>query len=959
MVFLSASDPAMKGNVPLPSTAYPRRLSRVLSVLLVAAALSAFFLVQDAPLEASPHVQAALARCRTLHAKPGPPPNFHARAVSDRYEAGTRPTLVRNATIWTGEGVVEGGDILLAGGVIQAVGHLGAASDLGEGYTAVEVVDAHGAWVTPGLVDIHSHVGVESNPVLAGSGDGNSMHGSIQPWLRSLDGLNTHDESYRLALAGGLTTALVIPGSANAIGGQGFVIKFRPTSERSPSSTLLEPPFGLNGTEAEVEVPPRWRHIKHACGENPSRVYEQTRMDTFWQFREAYETAHKIKVAQDDYCEAASTGRWDEIEGKEFPDDLKWEALVDVLRGKVKVNTHCYEAVDLDDFVRLTNEFKFPLASFHHAHETYLVPDVLKRTYGGAPASAVFATFARYKREAYRHSEFAPKILHDNGLKVVMKTDHPAIVSRYLLHEAQQAHYYGLPADVALASVTRTPAEVLGMAHRVGYVKEGWDADIVLWDSHPLQLGATPLQVFVDGIPQLKNPHVSRKAPESSAGPPSTPDFTREAEQAVKHEGLPPLEPVRRLRLGHKVVFMNVRGMVTDGGMKTTMGSVAPGGTTTKEVLVSVVAEAGEILCFGGCAAKYVGNYTAEGSYTVDGNDVEIVDLAGGWISPGLTTIGSSLGLQEIAMEASTKDGEVLDVLASEAPVAGEVVRAVDGLMFGTRNAWLAYRSGVTDAITAPESSSLIAGFSAAFSTGAEGKLEKGAVVKDAVALHVRVSMSGSASVSTQIAALRKLLLPPAGKRNEFAASVVQGTMPLIVHADNADVIATLIALKREVEHTIRAHLKMTIIGGAEAHLLAPELARADIGVIVISPRAFPYSWEKRRILPGPPLTKDTNIVRLLEAGVTVGIGPQGIDGDQLGEWAVRNLRFDAAWAALESGGRITQAQALALASTNIRKLLGIKGSGDLVATKGGSILDFESKVVGVLSSSRGVVDLL
>ena len=148
------------------------------------------------------------------------------------------------------------------------------------------------------------------------------------------------------------------------------------------------------------------------------------------------------------------------------------------------------------------------------------------------------------------------------------------------------------------------------------------------------------------------------------------------------------MEPVRRLRLGHKVVFMNVRGMQEDGGMKTTMRSVAPGETTTKEVLVSVVAEAGEIVCFGGCAAKYVGNYTAEGSYTVDGNEVEIVDLAGGWISPGLTTIGSSLGLQEIAMEASTKDGEVLDVLASEAPVAGEVVRAVDGLMFGTRNAW-------------------------------------------------------------------------------------------------------------------------------------------------------------------------------------------------------------------------------------------------------------------------------
>ncbi|KAI5891592.1 composite domain of metallo-dependent hydrolase [Schizophyllum commune H4-8] len=952
MVFLCASESPAKGNAPFPSRASPRRITRVISLLLVAAALSAFFLIQDVSPDVPPHVQAALARCRGLHAKPGPPPNFHARAVSDRFEAGTHPTLVRNATIWTGEGVLEQGDILLAGGVIQAVGHLGAATDLGEEYAAVDVLDAHGAWVTPGLVDVHSHVGVESNPGLEGSGDGNSMHGTIQPWLRSLDGLNTHDDSYRLAVAGGLTTALVIPGSANAIGGQGFVVKFRPTSERSPSSMLLEPPFGLNGTEADPDVPRRWRHIKHACGENPSRVYGQTRMDTFWQFREAYETARKIKVAQDDYCQAASTGRWDEIEGKDFPDDLKWEALVDVLRGKAKVNTHCYEAVDLDDFVRLTNEFKFPLASFHHAHETYLVPDVLKRAYGGPPASAVFATFARYKREAYRHSEFAPKILHDNGLKVVMKTDHPAIVSRYLLHEAQQAHYYGLPADVALASVTSTAAEVLGMDHRVGYVKVGWDADIVLWDSHPLQLGATPVHVFVDGIPQLKDPHVSPKAPERATGPPSTPDFTREAEQAVKYEGLPPLEPVKRLRPGHKVVFTNVKGMVTEGDMKTTMKSAAPGETAGREVLFSVVAEAGEVLYVGACREYVSGN-------SMDAEEVEVVDLAGGWISPGLTTIGSSLGLQEITMEASTKDGEVLDVLTSDAPVAGEVVRAVDGLMFGTRNAWLAYRSGVTDAITAPESSTLIAGFSVAFSTGAEGKLEKGAIVKDAVALHVRISMSGSTSVSTQIAALRKLLLPPAGKRNDFAASVVQGTMPLVVHADNADVIATLIALKREVEHAIRAHLKMTIIGGAEAHLLAPELARANVGVIVISPRAFPYSWEKRRILPGPPLTNDTNIIRLLEAGVTVGIGPQGISGDQLGEWAVRNLRFDTAWAALESGGRITQTQALAMATTNIRQLLGVKGSGDLVATRGGGILDLESKVVGVLSSSRGVVDLL
>ena len=115
-------------------------------------------------------------------------------------------------------------------------------------------------------MDLHSHIGVGSSPSLSGSADTNSHNGLIQPWLRSLDGLNTHDDSYQLSISGGVTTALVLPGSANAIGGQGFVIKLRPTAEKSPSSMLLEPHFTLNGTSVDYSIPPRWRQIKHACG---------------------------------------------------------------------------------------------------------------------------------------------------------------------------------------------------------------------------------------------------------------------------------------------------------------------------------------------------------------------------------------------------------------------------------------------------------------------------------------------------------------------------------------------------------------------------------------------------------------------------------------------------------------------------------------------------------------------
>lgn len=147
-------------------------------------------------------------------------PNFHSRMRSDRFEEGTRPTLVQNARIWTG---MENGtevvyaDILLDKGLIKGIGHLRGLSVQTYGKELV-VVDANGSWVTPGLVDIHSRLGIDSLPILSGTTDGHSIRGIIQPWLRSLDGLNTHDDSYRLSIAGGVATSLVLPGSANAIG---------------------------------------------------------------------------------------------------------------------------------------------------------------------------------------------------------------------------------------------------------------------------------------------------------------------------------------------------------------------------------------------------------------------------------------------------------------------------------------------------------------------------------------------------------------------------------------------------------------------------------------------------------------------------------------------------------------------------------------------------------------------
>ncbi|KAG6832608.1 hypothetical protein H0H92_014444 [Tricholoma furcatifolium] len=859
-----------------------------LSIFLPFIRTAHYFETLDDALRKHPDAATIIEQCNSLKAKAGPPTDFHKRRQSDRFVSGTKPVLIKRARIWTGarNGTeVIHGDILLDKGLIKSVGHLyGLQESYGE---SLLVVDAKGAWVTPGIVDIHSHLGDAPLPALDGAEDDNSMHGTIQPWLRSLDGLNTHDDSYPLSIAGGVTTALILPGSSNAIGGQAFPIKLRSTKELSDA--------------------------------NVGRL--------------SYKKAHNLMTKQDEYCELALAGKWKGLGS--FPQDLQWEALVDVVRGRVKVNAHCYEAVDLDALVRVSNEFKFPIAAFHHASEAYLVPDLLKKTYGGTPAVALFATNSRYKREAYRSSEFAPRILASHGIKVVLKSDHPVSNSRYLLYEAQQAYYYGLPENLAIASVTSTAAQVMGIDHRVGM-----DADLVIWDSHPLALGATPSQVYIDGIPQLEVAHVVAK-PQIFQNRPKVPNFDKEAAQAVEYEGLPPIAPNSLLE--PTIVFTNVTSIYARTKDSVEVSFSARGASEPGTVVV----QDGYVVCSG---------TQAQCLSTLDASGATIMDLKGGSIAPGLVSFGSPLGLHHIEQEDSTNDGDVFDPFVDRGVpkvVGGDtaIVRAVDGLLFGSRDAYLAFRAGVTSAVTAPTHKNFYSGLATSFSLGAPHGLEAGAVIQEVTGIHVAVRAFSKPSISSQIAALRRLLL---GKKDGASGywfnKVIEGEIPLVVEAHSADIIATLIVLKKEVEHQTGRPIKMTITGASEAHILSKELGEAGIGIILNPPRPFPYTWEDRRILPGPPLSEDSAIMKLLAHGVTVGIGCEEI-------WSARNLPFDVAWAAIEAGGKISRSEALALGSANIQKLLGVKIDEkrvELVVTRGGDLLDQSSEVVAVLSPGRG-----
>ncbi|KAF8737942.1 hypothetical protein AX14_012122 [Amanita brunnescens Koide BX004] len=556
-------------------------------------------------------------------------------------------------------------------------------------------------------------------------------------------------------------------------------MKLRKPANRSVSSMLVEPPESLRGLPSDglLEERIKWRHMIQACGENVRRY--GTRMDTMWALRSAFNQARVLKKQQDVYCAKAESGLWGSIDSK-FPENKDLELLVDVLRERVKVSSLCYEAVDLDAVVRLSNEFKFPIASFHHAAEAYLVPDVLKRTWGGTPAVALLSTRHRHKREAFRGSEFAPRILADQGIPVVMESDHPATNSRYLMYEAQLAHYYGLSHQRAIASVTSVPATAVGLWHRIGTLFDGADADVVMWDSHPLQLGATPTKVWIDGVVQIPVPSRMGENNNVEVGKgkdgsewrkvPSVPDWDKEREETIKWEGLPPLK-------GEKVdtvLFQNVARVLQRGSNGTTEQTFsAITDADGQQRLGTVVVEQGRMTCIGLNCAK------------VAGDDMVIVDLHGGVISPGIMTYGSPLGLEEIESEPTTGDGEPYDAFNTNIPTilddVGGVLRAMDALVFGTRNALLAYRSGITFATSSlikrryadNRGPHIISGLSATFRTGSGHAMERGAIIQDISALHVvlgrpdPILQNSRTSVTTQIAALRRLLFGWEGEDKE------------------------------------------------------------------------------------------------------------------------------------------------------------------------------------------------
>ena len=383
--------------------------------------------------------------------------------------------LIRGGHIKTiTNGDIACGDLLIENGKIAAIAeHI----DAPEG---CEIVDAAGCLVTPGLMDAHTHIGIDETAIRWEGADYNETSNPVTPEMRGIDGINPMDEAFDDALAGGVTAAITGPGSANVIGGTFVALKLR---GKCVDDMVLRNPAAM----------------KVAFGENPKGCYGQqgrkepvTRMGVAALLRE--ELAKTKKYAED--IDAA-----EKDPAKSRPFDFKLEAMLPVIRRELPLKCHAHRADDILTMLRIAHEFNIDV-TLDHVTEGHLIADILAKE--GRPV-LVGPSFGSKSKFELKNKTFAtPGILYKAGLEVCIITDAPVTPLCYLPLCAGLAMKEGLPEDAAWRAITINPAKVARVDDRIGSLEVGKDADIAIFDGHPLRdIQCRTRQVFVDGEPVL------------------------------------------------------------------------------------------------------------------------------------------------------------------------------------------------------------------------------------------------------------------------------------------------------------------------------------------------------------------------------------------------------------------------------------------------------------------------
>jgi len=399
---------------------------------------------------------------------------FLSSGVARGAGADSNVTLIKNATILTiTHGNIEHGSILIRDGKIAEVG-----TDI-KTPDGATVIDASGQYVLPGIIDCHSHIAV--------SGNVNEGSVAVSSMVNIADVLDSEDPTIYYDLAGGVTVANVLHGSANPIGGQTIVIKLR---WGKPSSEL---PFegALPGIKFALGENPKWSNYRPPSG--VQQRYPATRMGVEETIRQAFTEAKEYKKQWDEYDRRKAAGEANLIPPRR---DLKLDPLVEVLEGKRYVHCHSYRADEILMLMRVAKEFAFKVRTFQHVLEGYKVADELAAYGVGA---STFSDWWAYKMEAYDAIPYNSALMTERGVVVSVNSD-DGEEARHLNQEAAKAiKYGGLSENDALKLVTLNPAIQLGIENRVGSIDIGKDADLVIFNHNPLSVYAVAQKTLIDG----------------------------------------------------------------------------------------------------------------------------------------------------------------------------------------------------------------------------------------------------------------------------------------------------------------------------------------------------------------------------------------------------------------------------------------------------------------------------
>ena len=830
----------------------------------------------------------------------------------------SRTTVIRNATILTAAGPqIDGGSLLLQNGKVVAVGpSVNAPAD-------AVVIDAAGKWVTPGVIDTHSHLGVYAAPGIESQQDGNEMTNPNTAEVSSEHAIWPQDPQFDLALAGGVTTMHILPGSGNLFGGRSVTVKNVP-ARTADAMKFPGAPYGL----------------KIACGENPMRVYgsrnqmPSTRMGNVASYRKAWQAAVE-------YNDKWKKWRADGADAAKRPDrNLQLETLAGVLNGEIRIQNHCYRADEMATMIDISKEFGFKIASFHHAVEAYKIRDLLV---ANDICASMWADWWGFKLEAYDGITQNIALVHEAGGCAIVHSDSADGMQR-LNQEAAKAIRAGAEAGITISRadavkwVSINPAKALGIEKVTGSLEPGKNADVVIWSSDPFSVYAHAERVFIDGVQVFDRADTSRlprsdfqlailpvgrglRGAGAAAGVPgSAPPVASPATSASRAASASP-----------RATASASRGSSASAPASTPAGATkpleapafrAPGAAARAAATGEVIAitnarilpvsgpaiERGTIVIRGGAIAAVGASVTAPAG-------ARVIDAAGKTVTPGLIDSAVQTGTVEIPVSAEgTADENTSD------PRVSAAFTVVDSFNGNSTVIPVTRVEGITSALVTP-------GGTGNVFLGQGAVMDfSGAQVPDSVtrAPAVMVAALGEAGASvaggsraTAILRIREILEDArdyginktaynAAQRREYARTrldlealqpVLKGQTPLAVLANRASDLLAAIRLADEFK------LRLVLVGASEGWMVADQLARAKVPVVLKPLTDIPTFDSLGATLE--------NAARLSRAGVVVALASFDTQNS-------RNLRQEAGNAIANGMARDAALEAVTLAPARL-----------------------------------------